>query len=152
MEQEASQKKKNSVVVEPMDHGAVTVFWSDIEAAVYASMPGADEVTFANVAGLIRKRVLQPWAIWKDGTVRAILITGPVSDGYSGNRAVMVHAFHGHLDDDEWVESERQLEIILTERKFTKIVSWTDNPRVVELCKLFGWGTRTVCVKELFHG
>lgn len=151
MEQEASQKKKNSIVLEPLDQGGITVLWQDIEDCIRKSI-GDDAVVVANVSGQIRARLLQPWAIWKEDLVVAMLITGPVRDGFTGKNATMVHGLHGHLANDEWVDAAQQLEAILASMGYSQIVAWTFNPRVVELCNLFGWGTRTVCVKELTNG
>ena len=148
MEHAESQKKKSSVTLELFGQGGITTFWNEIESAIMASIPD-DPVSLASMTGQLRSGKMGAWGIWKDGKVAAILVTAPVNDGYTGRTACAIQSIHGHLEDVDWTEAARQLENVLRGGGFSKIVAWSDNERVTEICKVLGWPTRTLCWREL---
>jgi len=147
---EESQKKSSDdgVRLEIFKQTALTMFWEEIVSAITASIPD-DPISLASICGRLRLGDMTAWGIWSGGKVGVIIITAPVSDGFTERTACMIHAIHGHISDDDWVSAARMLEDTLRSAGYSKILAWSQNDRVSELCALLGWPTRAVCWKDL---
>ncbi len=152
MEQEAYPKKKSNIVLEPMDQGAITVFWSEIEACVRASIDD-DDASVARALMAVRSREMIPLAIWSGDKVAAILISRQMEDGYSGGKAMLIYGLHGDgLSMEGWLEAAKQFENYCRFARCRKILAYVKDDKIAKLATGLGWDTQTICWKELTHG
>lgn len=132
--------------MELFGQGMLTMFWDDIMDAVRAS--GYDDIAIANIAGALRAQRYMAWGLWINGKVQAIAVTSTIISDINGKMSAMIHAFHGHVTQEQWAEAMNQFEGVLKQTGFAAVCAWTTVPRVIELSTALGWKCKTVCIKE----
>lgn len=127
----------------------ITKAWHVIRNGVRRSVPpfasGSDD-SMKYILEALLKRFMQAWAIYDDGRIKGIGLTGVIFDGFSQEKALLVYSVvaYENIQDELWIDSLETLRIFAKGVNCKRVVFYTSNPRIVQLMKKLGSDTNTV--------
>ena len=143
-----SQSKKSSVSLDPMGQGELTQRWASVEACVRASLPDND-ATYPVALASLRNGHLVAVSVKYRGTEIAIMVVGPVVNGATQKRGLMIHAMAGKIPPEAWTPLNDEIVKAAVNMGVSCVIAWSGIPTILTACGENGWEIRTVAVKEV---
>ena len=146
--QEASQSRKSEVVLTPMGQGELTQRWDSVEACVRASLP-KDDTTYPVALASLRNGHLIAVSVKYNDTEIALMVVGPVINGATQRRGLMIHAMAGKIPPEAWAPLNEAMVKAAVGMGVSCIIAWSGIPTILTACGENGWTMHTVAVKEV---
>ena len=143
-----SQSRKSDVVLTPMGQGELTQRWDSVEACVRASLP-KDDTTYPVALAALRKGHLIAVSVKYNGTEIALMVVGPVINGATQRKGLMIHAMAGRIPPEAWAPLNEAMVKAAVGMGVSCIIAWSGIPTILTACGENGWTMHTVAVKEV---
>jgi len=156
-----SRKKVDSVVVQKVALDDMSKYYTVIADAVMAGLgtavhPSDIHSLAARAMARIADGRLQCWALMADGAARSsfigVITTQIFDEPVAGFRGLVIYSAYAsqYISEAGWQHVYRVLYAWAKQNRCSRIVAYSDNPRVVRLCESFGANTsRREIVKEI---
>ena len=143
-----SQSRKSDVILTPMGQGELTQRWASVEACVRASLP-KDDTTYPMALAALRNGHLVAVSVKYKDTEIALMVVGPVVNGATQRRGLMIHAMAGKIPPEAWGPLNEALVAGAVGMGVSCIIAWSSIPTILTACGENGWTLHTVAVKEV---
>ena len=143
-----SQSRKTEVVLTPMGQGELTSRWASVEACVRASLP-ANDTTYPVALVALRNGHLIAVSVKYLDTEIALMVVGPVVNGATQKRGLMIHAMAGKIPPEAWAPLNEEIVKAAVNMGVSCVIAWSGIPTILTACGENGWELRTVAIKEV---
>ena len=143
-----SQSRKTEVVLTPMGQGELTQRWASVEACVRASLPDNDTTYPIALASLRNGHLIAVSVKYLDTEI-AIMVVGPVVNGSTQKRGLMIHAMAGKIPPEAWAPLNEEIVKAAVNMGVSCVIAWSGIPTILTACGENGWELRTVAIKEV---
>ena len=143
-----SQSRKTEVVLTPMGQGELTQRWASVEACVRASLP-ADDTTYPVALAALRNGHLIAVSVKYLDAEIAIMVVGPVVNGATQRRGLLIHAMAGKIPPEAWGPLNDEIVKAAVNMGVSCVIAWSGIPTILTACGENGWTLHTVAIKEV---
>ena len=141
-------QRRSEVVLTPMGQGELTQRWDSVEACVRASLP-KDDTTYPVALASLRNGHLIAVSVKYNDVEIALMVVGPVINGATQRRGLMIHAMAGKIPPEAWAPLNEAIVKAAVGMGVSCIIAWSGIPTILTACGENGWTLHTVAVKEV---
>lgn len=133
----------------------VTVYWPLLRKAIIKAIGRIEETTIANIYDSLMEGILDLWLLSsreENPKPVGVVLGGVTVDLLVGYRNYLIYGAYAltHVEDDAWKAIFTTIETWARSRHCSRLVAFTDSPRVVSIAELVGAMTPvTMLEKEL---
>ena len=141
-------QRRSEVVLTPMGQGELTQRWDSVEACVRASLP-KDDTTYPVALASLRNGHLIAVSVKYNDVEIALMVVGPVINGATQRRGLMIHAMAGKIPPEAWAPLNEAIVKAAVGMGVSCVIAWSGIPTILTACGENGWTLHTVAVKEV---